>query len=77
MRHFSPAFNITIRLHLPNTPGKLGRVTSAIGEADGLIGEVDIISVDRNVITRDITISTADVEHGKAKPPNLVSAHPR
>ena len=65
MRHHSPAFSITIRLRYPNTPGQLGRITSAIGDADGLIGAADIISVDSDLIARDVTVSAVDVEHGK------------
>ena len=64
MRHYSPSYSITMRLRYPDTPGQLGRITSAIGDVDGMIGAVDIIRIEKSVITRDITVGTADVEHG-------------
>ena len=65
MKRYSPSYSITMRLRYPDSPGELGRITSAIGEVDGLIGAVDVINVEKNVITRDITVSTSDVEHGE------------
>ena len=58
--------SITIRLRYPDHPGKLGMITSAIGEANGFIGAIDIVSVRDGSITRDITVSSTDDIHGKA-----------
>ncbi len=65
MKHSSPSYSITMRLRYPDSPGQLGRITSAIGEADGFIGAVDIVEVKRNQIIRDISVNACDVEHGR------------
>jgi malate dehydrogenase (oxaloacetate-decarboxylating) len=63
MARHSPSYSITMRLRYPDTPGQLGRITSAIGEADGLIGAVDIVNVLREHIIRDITVNAKDAAH--------------
>ncbi len=65
MLHQSPSYSITIRLRYPDTPGQLGKITSAIGEVEGLIGAVDIVDVRRDYITRDITVNAANEEHAE------------
>jgi malate dehydrogenase (oxaloacetate-decarboxylating) len=61
----SPGYSITIRLHIQNRPGSLGRLTTAIGRSGGDIGAVDIVHVGRDVLTRDITVNAASVAHGE------------
>jgi malate dehydrogenase (oxaloacetate-decarboxylating) len=61
----SPGYSITIRLHIHNRPGSLGRLTTAIGRMGGDIGAVDIVHVGRDVLTRDITVNAASVAHGE------------
>ncbi len=61
----SSSNSLTIRLRYPDQPGKLGLITTTIGEADGVIGAVDIVDVQSGSITRDITVNTSDVEHGQ------------
>ena len=61
----SPGYSITIRLHIQNRPGSLGRLTTAIGKMGGDIGAVDIVHVGRDVLTRDITVNAASVAHGE------------
>ncbi|HUG93052.1 MAG TPA: malic enzyme-like NAD(P)-binding protein [Planctomycetaceae bacterium] len=65
MHHRNPSYSITIRLRYPDAPGRLGRVTLAIGEAEGLIGAVDIVDVRAGYVTRDFTVYARDVEHGE------------
>ena len=65
MTHHSPGYSITVRLHYPDIPGFLGRISSTIGEADGLIGAVDVVDSRGDRITRDITINASDVAHGE------------
>lgn len=65
MKARSPSYSITMRLRYADTPGQLGRISLAIGEADGSIGAVDIVDVKRNHITRDITVNAEDTEHGQ------------
>ncbi|MCI0546333.1 MAG: NAD-dependent malic enzyme [Candidatus Rokubacteria bacterium] len=58
-------YSLTVRLRIDNTPGMLGRVTSAIGEAGGDIGAVDLVEAGKGVITRDISFKASDEEHGE------------
>ena len=60
----SPGYSITIRVHIRNRPGSLGRLTTAIGRNGGDIGAVDIVHVGHDVLTRDITVNAASVAHG-------------
>ncbi len=61
----SPTYAVTIRLRYSDSPGALGRITTAIGEADGAIGAVDIVNIASHKISRDFTINAKGVEHGK------------
>jgi len=65
MKHHSSSYSIVVRLRYSDTPGFLGRITSAIGEVEGSIGSVDIVSVENHEITRDFTISAYDLEHSE------------
>lgn len=65
MPHYSSSYSFAIRLRYADRPGKLGRITSLIGEKEGFIGAVDIVDVASGSITRDITVSATNVEHGK------------
>ena len=61
----SPGYSITIRVKIRNQPGRLGRLTTAIGKAGGDIGAIDIVTVGHDVLIRDITVNAASVEHGE------------
>jgi malate dehydrogenase (oxaloacetate-decarboxylating) len=52
-----------LRIVLPDRPGMLGRVASAIGDAGGTIGAVDLIAVEDNHTLRDITVATGGQAH--------------
>ena len=56
---------IMIRLSVPNTPGKLGEVASAIGAAGGSIGAIDTPEITSEAVTRDLSIAVTDDEHGQ------------
>jgi len=58
----SPTYSFTIRLIYPDDPGRLGQITTVIGDAEGFIGAIDIVSVRDGRITRDITVNAVDVE---------------
>jgi len=58
----SPTYSFTIRLIYPDESGRLGQITTAIGESEGFIGAIDIVSVRDGKITRDITVNAVDVE---------------
>jgi malate dehydrogenase (oxaloacetate-decarboxylating) len=57
--------SLTVRLEILNTPGMLGKVTSAIGKAGGDIGAIDLVGVGKNTITRDVTFKASDERHGQ------------
>jgi malate dehydrogenase (oxaloacetate-decarboxylating) len=59
----SAQYSLTIRVEIDNTPGMLGRVASAIGEAGGVIGAVDLIEVEDDKLVRDITVDAANQSH--------------
>jgi malate dehydrogenase (oxaloacetate-decarboxylating) len=59
----SAQFSLTLRVELKRTPGTLGRLTSAIGEAGGSIGAVDIIEQRVTTTLREITVDATDQEH--------------
>jgi malate dehydrogenase (oxaloacetate-decarboxylating) len=53
---------LTIRIEIEDTPGMLGRVASAIGDAGGTIGAIDLVEAEHHLI-RDVTINTPGDEH--------------
>jgi malate dehydrogenase (oxaloacetate-decarboxylating) len=61
----SAQYSLTIRVRLEHRPGRLGRVTTAIGEAGGTIGAIDLIEVEAGHTLRDISVDTAGPEHGQ------------
>jgi malate dehydrogenase (oxaloacetate-decarboxylating) len=60
----SSQFSMTVRVALDGTPGTLGRLTSAIGNAGGDIGAVDMVQASPTVV-RDITIYCRDQDHAR------------
>ncbi len=58
------AYTITLRCQIPNLPGMLGKLATAIGEAGGDIGAVDIVRAERTFMVRDITVRVQDEDHG-------------
>ncbi len=61
----SVAYSLTIRTQYPNTPGILGRITSAIGEANGDMAALDVVSSNRDNMIRDLTVNASSTEHGQ------------
>ena len=58
------SYSLTVRVRIVNTPGMLGKVTSAIGAEGGDIGAIDIVEAGREV-TRDISFKASDEAHGQ------------
>jgi malate dehydrogenase (oxaloacetate-decarboxylating) len=56
---------IMVRIRVPNQPGKLGEVASAIGAAGGSIGAIDTPEITTESVTRDVSIAVSDDQHGK------------
>jgi malate dehydrogenase (oxaloacetate-decarboxylating) len=61
----SAQYSVTIRVRLEHRPGRLGRVTTAIGDAGGTIGAVDLIEVEAGHTMRDIAVDTAGTDHAQ------------
>lgn len=56
---------MTLRVKIHNLPGKLGQITTAIGQAGGDIGAIDIVSVGKDFLIRDITVNAYSEQHDK------------
>ena len=72
----TPSYSITLRLEFPDTPGFLGRITTAIGQAGGTIDAVDNVRVLSGRRTRDISVNCASSDHERAVT-DAVAAIPR
>ncbi|HXD53221.1 MAG TPA: NAD-dependent malic enzyme [Solirubrobacteraceae bacterium] len=59
----SAQYRLTIRVKLDDSPGVLGRATSAIGEAGGVVGAVDVVETDAGQSLRDIVVDATGREH--------------
>jgi malate dehydrogenase (oxaloacetate-decarboxylating) len=53
----------TLRVHIQDQPGYLGRLCTAIGQAGGNIGEIETVSLGLVRNTRDLTIYLDDEAH--------------
>src|SRR3970040_2412655 len=61
-----PSWNghtIVIRISVPNRPGMLAKVASAIGATGGNIGAIDALEITAEAIVRDISIAVSSQEH--------------
>src|SRR3972149_11426561 len=57
------AHSIVIRVSVPNRPGMLAKVASAIGASRGNIGAIDALEITAEAIVRDISIAVSSQEH--------------
>src|SRR4051812_22247089 len=56
--------SLTVRLESRNQPGRLVKITAAIGRGGGDIGAIDVVGIGKNTITRDLTFKASDERHG-------------
>ena len=61
----NPSFSLTIRVALPNQPGMLAKITSAIASVGGNFGQIDLIEQTRATTIRDITVDASSTEHNE------------
>ena len=61
----SPSYSVVLRLEFPDSPGFLGRITTAIGQAGGSIGTVESVRVESGQRMRDITVDCSSAEHAE------------
>ncbi|HWX97009.1 MAG TPA: NAD-dependent malic enzyme [Solirubrobacteraceae bacterium] len=59
----SAQYRLTIRVQLDDSPGILGLVTAAIGDAGGMIGAVDLVESDGSHSLRDIVVDASGRDH--------------
>ncbi len=57
------SYSLTLRVKILNKPGKLGEITTSIGQAGGDIEGIDIVSVGKDFLIRDITVNAASETH--------------
>jgi malate dehydrogenase (oxaloacetate-decarboxylating) len=57
------SYSVCIRVRVPNRPGFLGRLTTAIGEAGGNIADLDVVEAVGDSLVRDITVFAVDDGH--------------
>ena len=59
------SYSLTLRVKIHNRPGKLGQLTTAIGQTGGDIEAIDIVSVGKDFLIRDITVNASSEQHDK------------
>ncbi len=67
MAHLSAAYSVTMRLHIRNEPGMLGRIATRIGEKGGNLGAIDVVRHEQGgkILIRDITVEAESEEHAE------------
>jgi malate dehydrogenase (oxaloacetate-decarboxylating) len=54
---------LVLRLELSDTPGTLGRLTTAIGEDGGDIGTIDLVGQFGREVVREVTVTCRNEAH--------------
>ncbi|MDP1793040.1 MAG: ACT domain-containing protein, partial [Acidimicrobiales bacterium] len=57
------SYSVRLRVELPNAPGTLGKLATAIGDAGGNIAALDIVESESAHIVEDVTVFAIDEEH--------------
>jgi malate dehydrogenase (oxaloacetate-decarboxylating) len=61
----SASFSVTIKITVPNRPGSLARVASAIGDNGGDIVAIDVVESHHDFATDEITVNAIDDKHAQ------------
>jgi malate dehydrogenase (oxaloacetate-decarboxylating) len=56
---------LVLRLELSDTPGTLGRLTTAIGEAGGDIGDIDLVGQYSRKVLREVIVTCRNEAHAQ------------
>jgi malate dehydrogenase (oxaloacetate-decarboxylating) len=59
------AYSVQIRLESPNSPGYLGKVTTAVGAAGGNITALDMVEGGGRLSTKDVFVDCRNEEHAE------------
>jgi malate dehydrogenase (oxaloacetate-decarboxylating) len=59
----SASHSLTLRVDLPDKPGALARLLTAIGDSGGMMGAVDLIDSRPGMTTRELTVNARDEAH--------------
>ena len=57
------AFSLRLRARIPNQPGVLGQLASAIGAAGGSLAGIEIVATDGATVTRDVVVFCGSEGH--------------
>ncbi|MBA2624240.1 MAG: NAD-dependent malic enzyme [Acidimicrobiia bacterium] len=61
----NPAYSVQLRVEVDNTPGSLGRLATAIGDAGGNIAALDIVEVSPTAVIEDVSVDARDEAHAE------------
>lgn len=59
----NPSFSLTIRIEIPNQPGKLADVTRAIALSGGNLGQINLVEQTRKLSLREFVVDASSEEH--------------
>ena len=57
------AFSLRLRARIPNQPGVLGQLATAIGAAGGSLVGIEIVATDGATVTRDVVVFCGSEGH--------------
>ncbi len=63
MRAPNPSYSVRVRVQLDDTPGALGRLATAIGDAGGNITAIDPVEVGNGTVVEDLSVDLRDESH--------------
>ncbi len=62
----NPSYSIALQLQLPNRPGMLSAIITAISDLGGNLGQIDLIEQTRDRIHRSINVDASSEDHAAA-----------